>query len=60
MTFTTSIPIACYRLVISHGYFMRLCRQRDRTFLYLLGGDREPNTLAGLNLGLDEGPDGVN
>ena len=39
---------------------MRLCRQQGRTLLYLLGGDRELNTLAGLDLGLDEGPDGVN
>ena len=39
---------------------MRLCRQQDRTFLYLLGGDRELNTLTGLDLGLDEGPDGIN
>ena len=36
---------------------MRLCRQKGRTFLYLLSGDGQLNTLAGLDLGLDEGPD---
>ena len=38
---------------------MRLGRQQGRTLLYLLSGDRELNTLAGLDLGLDEGPDRV-
>ena len=60
MTLTTSIPPACNRLVISRDYFIRLCRQQGRTLLYLLSGHRELNTLAGLDLGLDEGPDGVN
>ena len=60
MTSTTSIPPAYNRLVISHGYCMRLRRQQARTFLYLLSGDRELNTLAGLDLGLDEGSDSVN
>lgn len=39
---------------------MRLCRQQGRTLLYLLSTDRELNTLAGLDLGLDEGADSVN
>ena len=60
MTLTTSIPPACNRLVISRDYFIRLCREQGRTLLYLLSGHRERDTLAGLDLGLDEGPDGVN
>lgn len=59
MTSTTSIPPACNRFVISHGYFVRLCRQQVRTLLYLLSSDRELNALAGLDPGLDEGADGV-
>ena len=38
---------------------MRLCRQKGRTLLYLLSSGRELNAPAGLDLGLDEGTDGV-
>jgi len=54
----TSVAPACNRLIISHGY-LRLCRQKGRTLLYLLSSDRELNAPAGLDLGLDEGTDGV-
>ena len=55
----TSIPPACNRLIISHDYPVRLCRQQVRTLLYLLSSDRELDALTGLDPGLDEGADGV-
>lgn len=60
MTSTTSIPPAYNRLIISHDYFVRLCRQQGRTLLYLLRSDRELDAPTGLDLGLNEGTDGVN
>ena len=54
-----SIPPACNRLIISHDGFVRLWRQQVRTLLYLLSSNRELDALAGLDPGLDEGPDGV-
>ena len=56
---TTSVSPACNRLIISHDCLVRLCRQKGRTLLYLLGSDRELDAPAGLDLGLDEGTDGV-
>jgi hypothetical protein len=42
-----------------HDYLMGLCRQQVQTLLYLLNSDRELDALASLDLGFDEGADGV-
>jgi len=55
----TSVPPACNRLIISYECLVRLCGQKGRTLLYLLSGDRELDAPAGLDLRLDEGPDGA-
>lgn len=55
MKSATSIPPACNRFIISDEGPVRLCGQQVRTLLYLLGSDRELDTLASLELGLDEG-----
>jgi hypothetical protein len=56
---TASVSPAYNRLIISHDFLVRLCRQKGRTLLYLLNSDRELDAPAGLDPGLDEGTDGV-
>ena len=59
LVMTTSVSPACNRLIISHDSLVRLCGQKGRTLLYLLNSDRELDAPACLDLGLDEGTDGV-